>query len=86
MKVYVTGRSTRDMRSNMNRPETIEETAQMIAARGRQAVAIQVDHTRVDEVANLVQQIERDNDGRIDLLINDVWGGDPFTVWGKPLN
>ena len=84
LKVYVTGRSTRDVRSNMNRPETIEETAQMITARGGRAVAIQVDHTRVDQVAKLVQQIERDNDGRIDLLINDVWGGDPFTVWGKP--
>lgn len=84
LKVYVTGRSTRDVRSNMNRPETIEETAQMITACGGRAVAIQVDHTRVDQVAKLVQQIERDNDGRIDLLINDVWGGDPFTVWGKP--
>lgn len=84
LKVYVTGRSTRDVRSNMNRPETIEETVQMITARGGRAVAIQVDHTRVDQVAKLVQQIERDNDGRIDLLINDVWGGDPFTVWGKP--
>lgn len=84
MKVYVTGRSTREDRSNMNRPETIDETAQLIAVRGGQAIAMQVDHTRVDEVANLVQQIERDNDGRIDLLVNDVWGGDPFTVWGKP--
>lgn len=84
MKVYVTGRSSGDKRSNMNRPETIEETAQMITARGGQAVAIQVDHTRVDEVTRLAEQIESDNDGQIDLLVNDVWGGDPFTVWDKP--
>lgn len=84
MKVYVTGRSTRDKRSNMNRPETIEETAQLIAARGGQAIAIQVDHTKVVEVTRLVRQIESDNDGRIDVLVNDVWGGDPFTVWDKP--
>ena len=84
MKVYVTGRSARDKRSNMNRPETIEETAQMITARGGHAVAIQVDHTQVEEVSRLAHQIESENDGRIDLLVNDVWGGDPFIVWGKP--
>jgi len=84
MKVYVTGRSTRDKRSNMNRPETIEETAQMITARGGPAVAIQVDHTQVEEVSRLARQIESENDGRIDVLVNDVWGGDPFVEWGKP--
>ena len=84
MKVYVTGRSTRDKRSNMNRPETIEETAQMITARGGHAIAIQVDHTQVDEVSRLARQIESENDGRIDVLVNDVWGGDPFVEWGKP--
>jgi len=55
MKVYVTGRSTRDVRSNMNRAETIDKTAEIIAARGGQAVAIRVDHTRADEVAGLVR-------------------------------
>lgn len=84
MKVYVTGQSARDKRSNMNRPETIEETAQMITARGGHAVAIQVDHTQVEDVSRLAHQIESENDGRIDLLVNDVWGGDPFIVWGKP--
>ncbi len=84
MKVYVTGRSTRESRSNMNRPETIEETAQLITSRGGRAVAIRVDHTRADEVTGLVRRIEHDDGGRLDLLVNDVWGGDPFTVWDKP--
>ena len=81
--VYVTGRSTRDARSSMNRPETIEETAELITAAGGSGVALRVDHSRSEEVAALADRVRRDH-GRLDVLVNDVWGGDPLTEWGTP--
>lgn len=82
--VYVTGRSTLAARSPMNRPETIEETAAMIAARGGKAIAVRVDHTLPEEVGALVERIREEQNGRLDILVNDVWGGDPLTEWGVP--
>jgi NAD(P)-dependent dehydrogenase (short-subunit alcohol dehydrogenase family) len=82
--VYVTGRSTRQSRSPMNRPETIEETAERIAARGGHAIALRVDHTVPAEVAALMACIREEQAGRLDVLVNDVWGGDPLTQWGVP--
>jgi NAD(P)-dependent dehydrogenase (short-subunit alcohol dehydrogenase family) len=82
--VYATGRSTRQKRSEMNRPETIEETAEMITAAGGTGIAVAVDHLVADEVAALVRRID-DEQGRLDVLVNDVWGGDPLTTWEKPV-
>ncbi len=81
---YVTGRSTRDLPSVMARPETIEETAELIAAQGGRAVAVRVDHTKPVEVAALIRRVEEEQSGRLDILVNDVWGGDPLAQWGVP--
>jgi NAD(P)-dependent dehydrogenase (short-subunit alcohol dehydrogenase family) len=82
--VYVTGRSTRRQRSEMDRPETIEETAERVTARGGHGIAVQVDHTVPEQVAALVEQITTEQDGRLDLVVNDIWGGDPLTQWDVP--
>ncbi|MEV0421170.1 SDR family oxidoreductase [Streptosporangium canum] len=83
--VYVTGRTTATARSPMNRPETIEETAELVTAAGGRGIAVQVDHLEEDQVRDLVARIGAEQDGRLDILVNNVWGGDPLTVWGKPL-
>jgi NAD(P)-dependent dehydrogenase (short-subunit alcohol dehydrogenase family) len=82
--VYVTGRTTRAARSPMNRPETIEETAELVDAAGGRGIPVRVDHTQPDEVKALVERIEREQDGRLDVLVNDVWGGEKLTQWGVP--
>jgi NAD(P)-dependent dehydrogenase (short-subunit alcohol dehydrogenase family) len=82
--VYVTGRSTRDGRSEMNRPETIEETAERVTARGGVGIPVKVDHTDPAQVAALVERISTERDGRLDLVVNDIWGGDPLTSWDTP--
>ncbi len=71
--VYVTGRSTRSERSEMNRPETIEETAELVNEAGGQGIAIQVDHLIPDQVRALVNRI-RDEQGALHVLVNDIWG------------
>src|SRR4051812_5584952 len=79
--VYVTGRSSRAAgASELGRPETIEETAELAGA-----IPVRVDHSRPEEVRELVDRIAREQDGRLDLLVNGVWGGDPLTDWGHPL-
>ncbi len=80
--VYVTGRSTRSLRSDMDRPETIEDTAEQVTAAGGLGIPVKVDHTAADEVRALFERIRREQNGRLDLLVNDVWGGDPLTQWG----
>ncbi len=82
--VYGTGRSTRAGRSPMDRPETIEETAERVTAAGGTGIAVRCDHADPADVAALVARIEADH-GRLDVLVNDVWGGDPLVAWGKPL-
>jgi len=82
--VYVTGRSTRGSPSSMRRPETIEETAELIAARGGKAAAVRIDHAVPPEVAALLERIRGEQDGRLDILVNDLWGGDPLAQWGVP--
>jgi NAD(P)-dependent dehydrogenase (short-subunit alcohol dehydrogenase family) len=82
-KVYCTGRSTRGAPATPGRPETIEETAELIAAEGGQAVAIRVDHTVEAEVEALAARIKAD-EGRLDILVNDIWGGDELVDWGAP--
>ncbi|MDH2428148.1 SDR family oxidoreductase [Sphaerisporangium sp. TRM90804] len=83
--VYVTGRSTAAARSPMNRPETIEQTAELVTAAGGRGIAVAVDHTDSAQVRDLVERLAREQDGRLDVLVNNVWGGDPLTVWDKPL-
>jgi NAD(P)-dependent dehydrogenase (short-subunit alcohol dehydrogenase family) len=82
--VYVTGRSTRARRSEMNRPETIEETAELVEREGGRAVAAPVDHLEPAQVQDLVARIEREQ-GRLDVLVNDVWGSDFLIQWNTPV-
>jgi NAD(P)-dependent dehydrogenase (short-subunit alcohol dehydrogenase family) len=81
--VYVTGRSTRGHPATPGRRETIEETAQIVSDRGGIGLAIRVDHTDPAQVKTLFARINREQKGRLDILVNDVWGGDALTSWGK---
>jgi NAD(P)-dependent dehydrogenase (short-subunit alcohol dehydrogenase family) len=78
--VYCTGRSIAGKPGMKNRPETIHETADIVTARGGRGIAIQVDHTVPQQVEKLFEQI-----GELDILVNDIWGGDELTDWGKRL-
>jgi NAD(P)-dependent dehydrogenase (short-subunit alcohol dehydrogenase family) len=87
--VYVTGRTTRSQRSEMNRPETIEETAERVDEAGGRGVAVQVDHLVPDEVQQLVARIEAEQ-GALHVLVNDIWGATTMewnkTVWESNLD
>ncbi|TDD82346.1 SDR family NAD(P)-dependent oxidoreductase [Actinomadura darangshiensis] len=83
--VYVTGRSSGGERSDMDRPETIEETAAQVTAGGGTGIPVRVDHSSPDEVGALVDRIAAEQDGRLDVLVNSVWGGDPLADWSLPL-
>ncbi|GAB3375691.1 SDR family oxidoreductase [Micromonospora halotolerans] len=82
--VYATGRSTRERRSEMGRSETIEETAELVTAAGGTGIAVAVDHLDPEQVRGLVARIDAEQ-GRLDVLVNDVWGGDPLITWDKPV-
>ena len=82
--VYVTGRSTRTELSEYARPETIEETSELVSAAGGEGVAVQVDHLVPGEVAALVARIRCDC-GRLDILVNNVWGGEKLFEWNTPV-
>jgi NAD(P)-dependent dehydrogenase (short-subunit alcohol dehydrogenase family) len=82
--VYCTGRSTRAQRSEMNRPETIEETAELVTAAGGRGIAVRVDHLVSEQVRDLVARIEREQ-RRLDILVNDIWGADWLTEWNVPV-
>jgi NAD(P)-dependent dehydrogenase (short-subunit alcohol dehydrogenase family) len=79
--VYVTGRSSGSQRSEMNRPETIEETAALVDEAGGHGIAVQVDHLVPDEVRALVARIEAE-EGALHILVNDIWGATRL-AWGK---
>ena len=81
--VYCTGRTTRQHPSPMNRPETIEETAELVAAAGGTGIALRVDHTEPLQVERLINRIRQEQGGRLDILVNDVWGGDDLTAWSR---
>ncbi|WP_207946824.1 SDR family oxidoreductase [Actinomadura sp. 7K507] len=83
--VYVTGRSSGSGRSDLGRPETIEDTAAQVTAAGGTGIPVRVDHSRPDEVEALAERIAAEQDGRLDVLVNSVWGGDPLTDWEHPL-
>jgi NAD(P)-dependent dehydrogenase (short-subunit alcohol dehydrogenase family) len=82
--VYCTGRTTRQRRSEYDRPETIEETAEQVTAAGGQGIAVAVDHLDRDQVAALVGRIDAEQ-GRLDVLVNDIWGGERLFEWDTPL-
>jgi NAD(P)-dependent dehydrogenase (short-subunit alcohol dehydrogenase family) len=82
--VYATGRSTRERRSEIDRPETIEETAEMVTAAGGEGIAMAVDHLEPDHVRGLVERIDADH-GRLDVLVNDIWGAEHLFEWNKPV-
>jgi NAD(P)-dependent dehydrogenase (short-subunit alcohol dehydrogenase family) len=81
--VYVTGRTTRTEQSEYGRPETIEETAELVSAAGGKGIPVRVDHLVADEVDSLVGRI-RTEQGRLDILVNDTWGGENLKEWNKP--
>ena len=81
--VYCTGRTTRRRRSPMNRPETIQETAELVDEAGGSGIPVRIDHTEPAQVESLMARIQEDQHGRLDILVNDVWGGDDLTAWGK---
>ena len=82
--VYCTGRTTREHRSEYDRPETIEETAELVDAAGGRGIAVAVDHLQPDQVRDLVARID-DEQGGLDVLVNDVWGGEKLAEWDTPI-
>jgi NAD(P)-dependent dehydrogenase (short-subunit alcohol dehydrogenase family) len=80
--VYCTGRSVRGQPASAARPETIEETAEMVDARGGRGIAVPVDHTDTDQVRTLVDRI-RSEQGKLDVLVNNIWWGCDPVEWGK---
>ena len=92
--VYCTGRTTRAAAAARildpkrpfelsKRPESVEETAEMVTAYGGEGIAVQVDHTVEEQVSALFERIQAER-GRLDILVNDIWGGDALTEWEKP--
>ncbi|MER5776336.1 SDR family oxidoreductase [Streptomyces sp. NPDC002039] len=78
--VYVSGRSTTGKRSEYDRPETIEETAALVTAAGGHGIAVVADHLVSEEVEALVRRIDSEQ-GRLDVLVNDIWGGELLFEW-----
>ena len=81
--VYCTGRSVRGQPATPGRTETIEETAERVTAEGGRGIAVQTDHTVEEQVEALFARVRTDS-GRLDVLVNDIWGGDALTEWGSP--
>jgi NAD(P)-dependent dehydrogenase (short-subunit alcohol dehydrogenase family) len=89
--VYVTGRSSREGSSDVGRSETIEETAELVTAAGGVGIAVRTDHTVPDQVEALFQRVGKEQEGRLDLLVNDVWGCEQYIdferkFWEQPLS
>jgi NAD(P)-dependent dehydrogenase (short-subunit alcohol dehydrogenase family) len=82
--VYATGRSSRGRRSEYDRPEIIEETAALVDEAGGRGIPVRVDHLVPEEVRALVGRIEGEQ-GRLDVLVNDVWGGERLFEWDVPV-
>ncbi|MFI9756216.1 SDR family oxidoreductase [Streptomyces collinus] len=82
--VYVTGRSTRGRRSEYDRPETIDDTADLVTEAGGQGIAVPTDHLDAEQVRTLVERIDGEQ-GRLDVLVNDIWGGEKLFAWDAPV-
>jgi NAD(P)-dependent dehydrogenase (short-subunit alcohol dehydrogenase family) len=81
--VYCSGRSVAGQPATGTRPETIEQTAEMVTAAGGRGIAVQTDHLQADQVERLFARVKEES-GRVDVLVNDIWGGDALTEWGTP--
>jgi NAD(P)-dependent dehydrogenase (short-subunit alcohol dehydrogenase family) len=81
--VYCSGRSVTGRPATGTRPETIDETASLVTAAGGRGIAVQTDHLQADQVERLFARVKEDA-GRLDILVNDIWGGDDLTEWGTP--
>jgi len=81
--VYCSGRSVAGQPATGTRPETIDETAALVTAAGGRGIAVRTDHLQADQVERLFARVKQES-GRLDILINDIWGGDDLTEWGKP--
>lgn len=82
--VFCTGRSVRGaLASGPDRPETIDETAEMVSARGGTGIAVRIDHGEPEQVRRLFERV-REEHGSLDILVNDIWGGEKLTEWDKP--
>lgn len=82
--VYVTGRTTRARRSEYDRPETIEETAALVSAAGGHGIDVPTDHLEPVQVERLIDRIRREQ-GALDVLVNDIWGGEKLVEWHVPI-
>jgi NAD(P)-dependent dehydrogenase (short-subunit alcohol dehydrogenase family) len=82
--VYVTGRTTRERRSEYDRPETVEDTADLVTAAGGHGIAVPTDHLDPAQVRALVDRVA-DEQGRLDVLVNDIWGGEHLFQWDTPV-
>lgn len=82
--VYVTGRSTRERRSDYDRPETIQDTADLVDQAGGRGIAVPTDHLDPDRVRDLVDRIATEQ-GRLDVLVNDIWGAEHLFGWDTPV-
>ncbi|MFZ5354010.1 MAG: SDR family oxidoreductase [Bacillota bacterium] len=82
--VYVTGRSTRTHKSEYNRSETIEETAELVSKAGGHGIAVQADHLQPVQVQELINRIEHEQ-GRLDVLVSDIWGAERLSEWNVPV-
>ena len=80
--VYCTGRSIKG--HTTGRPETIDETAELVTQAGGKGIAMQVDHTNPHEVKTLIERINIEQQGQLDIVVNDIWGGDELTQWNTP--
>jgi NAD(P)-dependent dehydrogenase (short-subunit alcohol dehydrogenase family) len=81
--VYCSGRSVSGRPATGTRPETINETADLVTAAGGRGIAVQTDHRQGDQVERLFARVKEEA-GRLDILVNDIWGGDDLTEWGTP--
>ncbi|MFC5663300.1 SDR family oxidoreductase [Kitasatospora misakiensis] len=82
--VYGTGRSAEGHRSEYDRPETLEETAELVTAAGGRGIAVRADHLVPAEVAKVAARIEAEQGG-LDILVNDIWGGEQLFAWDRPV-
>ena len=87
--VICTGRTTREQRSEYDRPETIEDTAALVDEAGGRGIAIAADHLDPEQVHEVAARIERDHGGHIDVLVNDIWGAETMkggpAEWDRPI-
>src|SRR5262245_22504889 len=78
---YCSWRSVTGKTATGSRLETIDQTAELVTAAGGRGIAVQTDHLQPDQVQRLFARVKEES-GRLDILVNDIWGGDDLTEWG----